>query len=126
MRVHVERIVDARKKTVQCETPLGTLPIVWEGDPLPTSGLYDVELDVPSILEWGYEIWRTSDGPPADARGLATLTGTLVGFDELGVAEIEVREGFLLVETLGDPPLGAVGDRVELRPPEIHAYPYDL
>lgn len=126
MRVRVERVIDARRKVLQCSTPVGSLPLVWEQQPLPSGGDYDVELDVPAILEWGREIWRVSDGRPTDGSERPLIVGTVVGFDELGVAEIELREGLLLIETLGEPPLGTVGEAVEFRPPEIHAHPYDL
>jgi hypothetical protein len=126
VRVHVEHIVDARRRIVACATALGPLQVVWEGDSLPDQGDHDVELDVPSILEWGYEIWRAGDEHPPGDADRTVLTGTMLGFDESGVAEIQLREGLLLVETLGEPPLGAVGGAVELRPPRIHAHPYEL
>lgn len=126
VRVHVEHIVDARRRIVACATALGPLQLIWEADPLPEAGDHDIELDIPSILEWGYEIWRAGDEQPPGDVDRPVLTGTLLGFDESGVAEIQVRGGLLLVETLGEPPLGAVGDTVELRPPRIHAHPYDL
>lgn len=44
MRVHVQRVVDWRKKVLQCDTPLGPLAVVWEREPLPADGEHDVEL----------------------------------------------------------------------------------
>jgi len=124
VRVRVEEVLDAKGRTVACATPLGRLHLVWEADALPAPGDHDVELDVPSVLAWGSQIRTVDDGQPSGARGVL-LTGTLLGLDEHGTAEVEVREGRLLVETLGEPPLGAVGAVVQLRPPRVHAHPYE-
>lgn len=122
--VHVERLVDPRKATVAARTVLGPLVLHWKGEPAPASGAHDVELDVPDALEWGREIWRAADGvPPHHPTRGQRLAGTLLGIDELGVATIDVAEGFLLVDTFGDPPLGTVGEVVELAPLDVHAHP---
>lgn len=126
MQVTVERLVDPRKKIVTAVTGAGRLDLVWEGNEAPTSGEHSVELDVPAILEWGREIWRASDGVPDDHPSRAQrITGTLEGLDELGVATIRVGDGYLLVETLGDPPLGTVGEQVSFETLDIHAFPVD-
>lgn len=124
MQVKVERVVDPRKGIVAVQTSLGPLRVVWEGEQAPTGGAHDVELDIPAILEWGREIWRASDGVPEDHPSRAQrLSGKLLELDEVGVATIRVPDGHLLVETFGDPPLGTVGEEVELEPPAVHAFP---
>jgi hypothetical protein len=118
------RIVDPRKGIVEARSGLGRLRFTWQGEPPPDGGDHHVEVDVPDLLEWGREIWRAADGvpdppPPKGQR----LRGRLVGIDEHGVATIRAGDGFLLVETLGDPPLGTVDEEVELETLHLHAFP---
>ena len=124
MLVTVERVVDPRKGIVLARSAFGELRLRWQGGPPPSSGRHHIELDVPAILEWGREIWRAEDGEP-DRRppGGQRLSGILVGLDELGVATIRTNDGYLLVETLGDPPLGTVDEAVELETLDLYAYP---
>lgn len=124
MHVTVTRVVDPRKAIVETFSGLGRLELAWKGEPAPTGGSHDIELDVPAALEWGREIWRAADGvpEPPPPRG-QRFGGLLHGLDELGVATIRTREGFLLVDTLGDPPLGTVGELVELETLHLDAYP---
>lgn len=126
MRVRVEAVIDAARGIVRCATPLGVLSLVWDARPVPASGDHEVELEVPGVLTWGREITGTADGGTPDGPERSLVADTLLGLDGSGVAEIQLREGVLLVETFGEPPLGAVGGAVELRPPRIHAHPYQM
>lgn len=126
MRVRVEKIVDERRRVLACASALGALHLVWEGEALPELGWHDVELDVPAILEWGREIGPAGDVGDAGGTDAPGLVGQLLSFDEAGMAEIRVKDGLLLVETLGEPPLGIVGQTVEVHAPSLHAHPYDL
>ena len=122
--VTILRVLDPRKGIVEARCGLGRLKLAWQESPVPGEGDHYVELDVPDILEWGREIWPASAGepvppPPKGQR----IRGRLVGLDERDVATIRTVEGHLLVDTLGDPPLGTVGEDVELETLDLHAYP---
>lgn len=121
------RVFDPRKRLVRCQSSLGDLVVEWCHEVLPSGGeAYDVELEIPSTLEWGIEICLTGDSSVIASREAPMLVGTLTAIDELRVAEITFREGSALVETRGEPPPSAIGRPVELRPPTIRVYPYDL
>lgn len=131
MRVRVTSVLEADRRLVQCDSACGPLQVIWHAPDLPSTGDHDVELDVPATLTWGAEIWRAADGRRdgigrRDGVGRPILTGTLADLDELGLATVELREGLLVVETRGDPPLGLVGEVIELHPPAITAHPYEL
>ncbi|HSP03719.1 MAG TPA: hypothetical protein VLR27_09475 [Acidimicrobiales bacterium] len=126
MRIRVVGVTDAAGRVVECTTPVGRLHVVWESASLPSPGDHDVELDLPTVLEWGCEVWTATDREPAHDPGRPLLSGTLLGVDEAGVAEVRVPGGLLTVETSGEPPLGAIGEAVELQPPRVLAYPFDL
>lgn len=124
LQVTVLRVVDPRKGIVEVHGSPGRLQVVWEESPVPSDGDHHVELDVPDILEWGREIWAVAQGepvppPPKGQR----LRGRLLGLDEHDVATLRVGEGHLMVVTVGDPPLGTVGEEVELETLHLHAFP---
>ena len=85
---------------VSFECALGRGSAQWFGQ-APCDGLdYDVEIDVPGILEWQSEIFESS-GPArmSDENGEFSIVGQFITLDESGVASIRLDNDIILVQT---------------------------
>ena len=126
MRVIVESVESEPLRLVRAGSHLGPLTVTWEGE-LPQPGPHDVELEVPDAVEWGRRAWPAGDAPePTGEQGVQRLHGVLRDLDELGVATLELGPTMLLVDTVGEPPLGTVDHAVIIDVVSLQAYPYEL
>ena len=122
----MESVESEPLRLVRTGSHLGTLTVTWEGE-LPEPGPHDVELEVPDALEWGRQAWPAADAPePTGEAGGQRLHGVLRDIDELGVATLELGPTTLLVDTVGEPPLGTVDHEVIIEVASLQAYPYSL
>ena len=97
----------------------------WEGEnPHPAGVEVDVELDLPDEVDWNRIVVGPMDGRIVELResGLV-LRGVVVDLDELGVLSLSVGTGVVMVDTLGEPPLGVVGQTVALPVDRLAVYP---
>lgn len=94
-------------------------------DPLPSGGVFDVELQVPGVLTWGrsVRIWDGAD--VADVAG-TTLRAVVHDIEHDGVLALVVADGLMFVEARGEPPLGVLGATVVLTVADLEAHPYEL
>lgn len=58
MRVTIEKILTEKKDgiTVECRTEFGSWRALWVGEKPVPGNMYDIEIDIPSILTWGNDI----------------------------------------------------------------------
>lgn len=120
MRIKVLQRMAGNPVGLECETPGGRLRAIWRGTELPSVGeCYDVEIDPVGELVWGNQV-------NVDARPQGTYGEALVGLVEDVDGEtvvLRVSGAVVLLEVLGDPPLGIVGREVLVRPESFELYP---
>ena len=106
---------------VECETAVGPVTARWRGEDAPVVGAtHEVELDTCGRLVWAEGLSIVSpDGP---SHGVQTLSGLIEDIEGDSVV-VRVGEGVLLLDVAGDPPLGAVGEVVSLRPAAFEVWP---
>lgn len=58
MRVTIEKILTEKKDgiAVECRTEFGSWRASWVGEKPVPGNMYDIEIDIPSILTWGNDI----------------------------------------------------------------------
>lgn len=123
MKIEVLRLLAGDPIAVECTTPAGRLLAIWRGAEQPTAGAtYDVEIDVLGELEWGKRV-------NVDVRPQGMFPEGLVGLvedvDDESVV-LRVLASVVLLEVLGDPPLGVVGRHVLVSPEGVALYPTGL
>lgn len=89
----------------------------WHGAAPPAEGIgTEIELNVPSDVDWS-DISVGSESPaagPCRSGGLV-VNGIVADVDQDGVLALDTGGGVVLVDTVGDPPVGIVGCRFDLR-----------
>lgn len=78
----------------------------WHSD-MPESGReYDVEVEVPGVLEWGRDVVASSKTIPSisTTHDAVQICGVLELAHEDGVVTLRIGSSLLLVETQGQPP----------------------
>lgn len=124
MLVTVRTVTGDRPATVECETDLGQVVAHWRGGEAPTVGSEQhVEVDAVGSLVW-------ADGPRivaphGESEHGQTLTGRIDGIDGDAVV-VRIGGSVVLLEVEGDPPLGALGGTVSVRPSAFELWPIDL
>ena len=124
MLVTVRTTTGVPPGTVRCETDAGDLVARWRGGQAPEVGSKQhVELDAVGPLVWaGGPRIIAADGVSEHGQ---TLTG-LVEDIEGDAVVVRLGGSVVLLEVEGDPPLGAVGGAVSLRPSAFELWPIDL
>ncbi|PZS09246.1 MAG: hypothetical protein DLM55_06790 [Acidimicrobiales bacterium] len=100
----------------------------WHGEKPSLGTSHSVEIDVNDLLLWGRDL-RVADTPAqeiADDEDMVRISGRIESFDSDDVLTLLVDNSLIMVETEGDPPLGAIGRYATLRSAKITLYPYDV
>jgi hypothetical protein len=119
--VTVRRLVQGAADALECETPVGTLIGHWRGTTTLAPGLSeDVELDTSGPLVW-------NDGPAIvhpDGRSEhgQVLHGRIEDIEGDHVA-VRVGDALVALEVHGEPPLGALGRSVAIKPATFSLWP---
>ena len=99
---------------------------LWRGDADPPIGtVIDVELEIPSPLEWNETIWALEDRYliPQAGVGSNIMEGVIEELDASGTATVRTPTGLVQVSTAGTPPSLPVGCHCLIYPTDIAIYP---
>jgi hypothetical protein len=122
----VEIFDSASNGRVKCTLCGREITAGWISDTPPTKGRVSVEIDIPGEFNWGPEVSLTpeSDETCIEMHGdHVSITGRVIDFDELNVLTIVTAGSPVMIDTIGEPPLGIVGRKVLVRAPKIDFYP---
>ncbi|GEA86041.1 MAG: hypothetical protein NVV70_14810 [Cellulomonas sp.] len=125
MRVVLQKVLGGDPPNVVVTAPGLSGDGLWRGDSPPVAGAeVDIELEVPRIIGWT-EIMVARDLPrdvrPADGELL--LQGIVEDVDQEGVLTLRIADEVVLIETVGEPPLGVVGQHVAMFAQRSELYP---
>ena len=98
----------------------------WPGDTDPPTGtVIDVELEIPSPLEWNDTVWALEDRHLVPQAGVGSniIEGVIEDLDASGTATVRTPTGLVQVSTVGTPPSLPVGCRCVIHPAHIALYP---
>jgi hypothetical protein len=98
----------------------------WKSDQPPVPGVVDVEIDIPGEYLWDTEVRRVGEETSVGIAELdqgVRVVGEVVDLDHLGILTLRINGSHIMVETLGEPPLGVVGGLVEVCAERIELYP---
>jgi hypothetical protein len=125
--VRVEEIASQVPLTVRFSCSAGTATAAWAGERPVRGHEYDVECDVPGVVEWDAGIRPSDqyDDLVVERGGRIFLRGRLEGVDADGVLALRIAESLVLIEADGNSP-AASGARVQLEVPGITLYPTHL
>jgi hypothetical protein len=127
MRVEVLRI-DERSRMLTIAALGSVFQASWHGEWPAALGVLFGEVEL-SLIDWS-EVELQGDG--AGRHEYDCPTGTNVvqaivedyGYD--GVVRLRVGDEYVLVDSIGEPPLGIVGRTIRFRTNSAEVYPYDL
>jgi len=125
MRVALSKVLGGDPPTVVVTAPGVSGGGLWRSETPPVATTeVDVELEVPGQIDWT-EILAVRDLPghlvPADDELL--LQGVVEDVDQEGVLTLRIADAVVLVETIGEPPLGVVGEHVAMLARHTEIYP---
>jgi hypothetical protein len=119
-----------REARVHFRSPAGDGLAIWKGDPVPDDGAeFDVEIELPGDYVWNREISLADEDSPTGFRHRSEandVVGEVVDFDADGTLTVRIGDSITMLDTTGDPPLGILGRKVEIRPHSVELYPYDF
>jgi hypothetical protein len=101
---------------------------MWVGAGPVESAEYFVEVDLSEPIDWASisTTTRVSMIEPEVEVGRVRIVGVVEDVDDELVVQLRVGDHLrLLLDTLGDPPLGIVGESIELRQVELTIFPMD-
>jgi hypothetical protein len=125
MKVHVQSVDGCRVGVV---TPIGTATGTWVGASPAIDHDCDVELEVPGVLAWENIKDAGQTGSPNLAErpdGLVWMRGRVDDIDEDLVLRLWLGETSVLIDSVGDPPLGVVGRFVDIVVEDLAIFPVD-
>ena len=99
----------------------------WRGAVPPAGRIgTEVELNVLSDVDWNDISVGSAllDIVPRRSNGLV-IKGAVVDVDQYGVLTLDTGGGIVLLDTVGDPPLGIAGRPVELEVRDVELFPVD-
>jgi hypothetical protein len=120
MWIKVVRVLEPTSGVLECDSPAGRLMGTWRGSDLPVVGeVHDVELDLLGDLEWGHQV-RVDER----AEGVygSDVVGLVEDVDGRGVT-LRIAGAVALLDVVGDPPRGVVGQRVAIAPMSLSLFP---
>lgn len=118
--------VDVHTGLLQVEVFGVVLPAHWCGSGAPTPGNYHAEIDFDPV-DWSDIRAIPATDVGRSARGASVVRAEVIDAGHDGVAQLRARTGEeLLVDTIGEPPLGAIGLTIEFTPQGVEVFPYDL
>lgn len=125
MRVVLSKVLGGDPPTVLVTAPGVSGGGLWRGETPPVAATeVDIELEVPGQIDW-MEILVARELPghllPAESELL--LQGVVEDVDQDGVLTLRIADAVLLVETIGEPPLGVVGEHVAMLARHTEIYP---
>jgi hypothetical protein len=129
MRIVVKNRIDERNSVqIFFESEIGSGNGAWKSKGVqPVTGeSYDVEFEIPEILEWGVSIFKceTKKFSISSGEGCVNLMGKLESVDGSSVATIRVCDDIILVETSGD--FEAFDGYVIVKSPQLNLYDINL
>lgn len=128
MKINITKIkkLEEAQAAVQFDSSWGSAPATWMGEAPEVGNEYDVEIEVPSALNWGEDIYESLKSGVGifESDGRACLTCHLDSIDENEVATILFGDDVLLIEVKGMPtPHPAL---VLLKPAILHLFNINL
>ena len=125
MRVALGEVAEGDPPTVVVTASGVSGTGLWRGEAPPTAVTeVDVELEVPGQIDWT-DIFVAPDLPGgiAPADGELLLQGVVEGVDQDGILTLRIVHSIVLIETVGEPPVGLVGTHVAVLARHTGIYP---
>jgi hypothetical protein len=125
MRVNIRSVDGCRVSVV---SSIGTVTGTWVGASPGLKQDYEVELDVPGVVPWERINDAGSHGTPILLErpdGLVSLTGRVDDIDEDLVLQLWLGETSVMIDSVGEPPLGIVGRFVDVVIEDLALFPVD-
>lgn len=125
MRVHVQSVDGCRVGVI---TPIGTAIVTWVGAAPGVEHDCEVELEIAGAVPWERIKDAGPTGTPTLRRrpdGLVSLRGRVDDIDEDLVLRLWLGATSLLIDSVGEPPLGVVGRFVDIVVDDVTLFPVD-
>lgn len=127
MQIIIEKVKDPNQ--VQFRSDAGSVAAHWDGSTPVEGEDYEVDIELPGVLEWGTAIAPT-DQPPGqlfEENGQICLSGRLLHVGDDQECEIMFRDDILLLDVSGEQPAGlTVPGNVMVRLPAIKIFEMNL
>ncbi len=122
MQVEVFKILNNDNNKVMCKTDYGIITLKWNGSAPYIGSAYEIEIDVPSILQWDVDIRLTNERIAFYSTEKETIiVGDIVEIGDDGYTVVQVGRSLIsvIVNNLSSP----ANSRVKIITNDVMAYP---
>jgi len=102
---------------------------VWKGLPVPDSGAFDVEVDIPGRFAWGSEVNVSTERDQEEmcmTEETLRIIAPMDGVEEDGSLRLLLDGGLVYIDVTGTVPATVIGKLVQFDVPALELYPFFL